>query len=292
MLSSVAAPAQENTTQANEIARRLDSWRSIQGKREAVLGLPEASLMHEQFEGREILFHVAPNVPAPGNRALVVVLHGGMGNANQIHSVIGTELDDAADEGGFIVAYLNGSRASGRLKQQFHAWNAGGGCCGLPFKTNVDDVGYVTRAVKYLSGRYGVDQRRVFAIGHSNGAMMVQRLMCETDLFQAAIPISGPLNTESTFCPSAKGKRVLAIHGTADENVPIEGEYGRKGVTDVRYKSEMHAKQVFEKSGAKYTVYTVEGAGHELKDIMRVLYGRDHQRLGRTTMLFFGLAPK
>ncbi len=242
----------------------------------------------DNFEGREILLHIAPNA-RPANRAMVVVLHGGMGSANHIQSIIG--MDDAADEGGFIVAYLNGSRAS-KLNEKFKAWNAGGGCCGQPFKNNVDDIGYITRAVDYLAAKYSIDKKQVFGMGHSNGAMMTSLLMCKTDLYQAIIPISGPLNIDAQSCPPAYQKRILAIHGVLDENVPINGGNGSKGITDIDYKSQSYAKGAFEESSATYTIDAVEGADHSLATIRDIMFKRDKRTLGKSAALFFGLAPK
>lgn len=272
---------------------RLQQWRETREHRrdgkEAIKAAPAASLTQDTFGGRDILLHIAPNVPAMGNRAMVVVLHGGMGNAGHIQKIIG--MDDPADEGGFIVAYLNGSQAA-RINPNFHAWNAGGGCCGQPFKQNVDDVAYITGAVKYLSAKYGVNPAKIYGMGHSNGAMMTQRLMCETDLYQAAIPISGPLNTDSDQCPMAKGKKIRAIHGDEDKNVPINGGKGTKGVTNIPYKSQASSEKVFTQSGAEYTIDVLHGTDHGLDHIVTTIEQRDGRTLGREAALFFGLAPK
>ena len=126
----------------------------------------------EHYGGRDLIVHVPDRMPPSGARALVVVLHGGLGNADRIanrQSESGLNMDAVADKDGFIVAYLNGTAAT-RLGGKMLAWNAGGGCCGQPFRTNVDDVGYIKGAVAWLAGKYGVDRRRVFGTGHSNGA--------------------------------------------------------------------------------------------------------------------------
>lgn len=151
----------------------------------------------ENYGGRTLLVYVPPNLPQSGERALVVVLHGGMGNAGRIEnqqSESGLELDAVAAKNGFIVAYLNGTPVTRFLGSGRLGWNAGGGCCGQSARNNVDDVGYITGAVGYLADKYGIDRRRVFGAGHSNGAMMTARLMCETNLYAAAVTFSGPLN--------------------------------------------------------------------------------------------------
>jgi polyhydroxybutyrate depolymerase len=74
------------------------------------------------------------DAPAP----LVVMMHGGFGNAQQAENSYGW--DEQADKSGFIVAYPDGTS---------RAWNAGT-CCGLPAATHVDDVGFVVDAVESL----------------------------------------------------------------------------------------------------------------------------------------------
>ncbi len=271
---------------------RLEKFRETREHRaeaKKLLNQKPQGVIFDSFEGREILVHVAPNA-RPANRAMVVVLHGGMGNANHIHNVSG--MNEAADEGGFIVVYLNGSKASKRLGDEYHAWNAGGGCCGQPFQTNVDDIGYITRAIDYLAVKYNVDKKQVFGMGHSNGAMMTSLLMCKTYLYQAIIPISGPLNIDAQSCPPAYHKKILAIHGTADENVPIDGGKGTKGITDIDYKSQSYAKGAFEESSATYTIDALPGVDHNLEHIRDYMFKRDGRTLGQSAALFFGLAPK
>jgi len=274
---------------------RLQKWRELREHRatakKAVVAEAPAHLIKDTFGGRDILVHIAPNAPAPGRRALVVALHGGMGNANQFHSVIGAQLDEAANEGGFVVAYLNGSRAS-RMDEKFRAWNAGGECCGQPYKQNVDDVAYITGAVAYLAQKYGVDRQKVYGIGHSNGAMMTHRLMCETNLYQAAIPVAGPLMVDAATCPPAKEKRIWAIHGEQDENVPIQGGVGTRGVTNIQYKSAQAVSRIFEQSGANYRLDILPGVDHSLKNVAKAIEQREQRTFGREAALFFGLAPK
>lgn len=272
---------------------RLQKFREMRehradGKRR--MDVQPTDAKQDVFQGRDILLYTPSNLPAAGNRAMVVVLHGGMGNANHIYTTFGAEMNKAADEGGFVVAYLNGSQAS-RLGEKFHAWNAGG-CCGQPSEKGVDDVAYITGAVKYLAGKYGIDSQKIYGMGHSNGAMMTQRLMCETDIYQAAIPISGPLALDTQTCPAAKGKRILSIHGTVDENVPINGGYGTKGLTKFKFISEEESQKIFTASGANYKIDAVEGADHSPITIMDKIQAREGRSFGQYAALFLGLAPK
>jgi polyhydroxybutyrate depolymerase len=183
----------------------------------------------ETYGGRSMIVYAPLSLPAPGTRALVVVLHGGLGNAQRIasrQSESGLNLDSLAESNGFVVAYLNGTPVTRFFGADRLGWNAGGGCCGQSAENNIRDVEYISGAVDHLVGKYGIDRSRVYGIGHSNGAMMTERLMCETNLYAAAIAISGPLNLDTGNCSAARGKRILAIHGENDENVPLAGGRG------------------------------------------------------------------
>jgi polyhydroxybutyrate depolymerase len=240
----------------------------------------------ETFNGRELIVYVPDHLPPPGRRALVIVLHGGLGNARRIvaaQNESGLNLDAEADAHGFIVAYLDGTPVTLRMGPEFLGWNAGGGCCGQSFARNVDDVGYIKGAVAELARRYGVDPARVFGYGHS------KRLICETDLLAAGVAVSGPLNLPVATCPAAKGKRVLAIHGADDENVPIAGGKGTKGISGATYASEAHSREVMTASGAVYELDIVPGADHKLDDIDAALQRIEGQSVQRKAVAFFGL---
>lgn len=246
----------------------------------------QGKVPNDSFGGRDMSIYVPSRLPAAGQRAMIVVLHGGMGNANQIQNYIG--LDVFADRYGFIVAYLNGAPASRSGMEKMHAWNAGE-CCGQPQAKNIDDVAYVSDAISYLAKKYGINPARVFGAGHSNGAMMTLRLVCETNLYAAAVPISGPLEIDVKSCPAAKGKHILALHGADDLNVPLEGGNGSKGITNVDFNSQAYTRDVFTKSGATYQLDVVPGADHSPQTINAALLKTEGVSLPQKIIQYFGL---
>lgn len=251
-----------------------------------------AATVTDDYDGRHMFVHVPENMPAAGKRALVVVLHGGLGNASRIvnsQAETGMNLNAEADKNGFVVVYLNGTPVTRFLGGDKLGWNAGGGCCGVPAQKATDDVAYITRAVNYLSGKYGIDNKRIYGLGHSNGAMMTQRLMCETDLYAAAIAISGPLNIETETCPGAKGKRVLDIHGADDKNVPVTGGVGTRGPSKVSYRSEDYTQRVYTASGASFQVDILPGTDHFLGNIDAALQKSQGISLPQKAVAFFNL---
>jgi polyhydroxybutyrate depolymerase len=239
-----------------------------------------------------MIVYAPAELPARGARALVVVLHGGLGNAQRIasrQSESGLNLDSLAETNGFVVAYLNGTPVTRFFGADRLGWNAGGGCCGQSAENNIRDVDYITGAVDHLVGKYGIDRNRIYGIGHSNGAMMTERLMCETNLYAAAIAISGPLNLETRSCPAARGKRILAIHGENDENVPLAGGRGTKGLSQAVYQSEDHTRQAFADSGAAFDLLVVKGAEHKLDSIDAAIQQAEGRTIGEKAVAFFGL---
>ncbi len=245
------------------------------------------------FDGRKMYVFAPSNLPPKGSRALVVVLHGGLGSAERIVEGSGNEhamnMDDVAQKYGFIVAYLNGLPASPRFSDRY-AWNAGGGCCGAPYKENVDDVGYISGAVDELVNQYGIDPHKVYGMGHSNGAMMTQRMMCETNVYAAALVASGPLMTKSSgSCSDGRGKKIMAIHGDEDTNVPIAGGHAG-GVADTTYNSEAQTQQVWSNTGASYQLDIVKGATHKVDELNNGLQQSEGVTLSEKAARFFGLA--
>lgn len=171
-------------------------------------------------ERQAIVVHPANAGPKP---ALVVMIHGGLGSDTQAEQAYGW--DDEAARGGFVVAYPNGLDKT---------WNAGN-CCGAAQRNGVDDVAFLHALVAQLERTDGVDPTRVYAVGMSNGAMMTYTWACRDPGELAAIgPVAGTLGTP---CPSPHPITVIAIHGTADQHVPIDGGVGPAGKTGVSYDS-------------------------------------------------------
>jgi poly(3-hydroxybutyrate) depolymerase len=242
------------------------------------------------YEGRRLYVHLPEKVAEEGKRALVIVLHGGLGNAERIvnlNAERGMNLDAESEKYGFVVAYLNGTPVTRMLGEDKKGWNAGI-CCGQPSIKKVDDVNYITGAVKYLAEKYGVDPKRVYGVGHSNGAMMTQRMICETDVYAAGVSIAGTLELETGKCPSASGKKILEIHGEKDENVPMAGGIG-KGISRAEFKPQEYAKRVFESSGATYALEVLHGAAHQMDTMEAAMESEQGMTLAARIVKFLEL---
>lgn len=180
---------------------------------------------------RSYLVHVPANLPPDKPAALVLVLHGGGGNATI--TARQTHFDDQADRSGFIVVYPNGTDRARPLlnalgKPGLLTWNAGT-CCGYAVEHNVDDVAFIRALVVQLERDYRIDPARVYAAGLSNGGMMAYRLACEaSDIFAAIGPVSAV--EIAPACNPTRPVAVIHFHGSADQNVPLQGGVGAKAL--------------------------------------------------------------
>jgi polyhydroxybutyrate depolymerase len=144
-----------------------------------------------------------PSQPAP----LVLALHGWTSAAALLEAR--SHFDDLATTAGFEVVYPQGVN---------NAWNAGW-CCG---GAQTDDVAFIEALIDKLVAGGGVDRKRVFVTGMSNGAMMAQRLACEaTGRFAAVASVAGALVIGA--CTPSRPISVLEMHGTADTAIAYEG---------------------------------------------------------------------
>jgi polyhydroxybutyrate depolymerase len=163
---------------------------------------------------------------------LIIVLHGGLGNARYMQKSTG--MNEIADSGPFVVVYPNGTKIRFTLKDR-RTWNAGN-CCGRAAKKGIDDVKFIEKIIEDIGKKIPIDTGRVYVTGHSNGAMMAYRLAAEIpDKIAAIIPVAGTLAIGNF--DTAKDIPVQHIHGTADKNVPIAGGKGARSVAGVAHRS-------------------------------------------------------
>ncbi len=182
---------------------------------------------------RSYRLYVPPGVNSLQNVSLMLVLHGGLGNASSIEKTTG--MNEIADSSQFIVAYPNGMGGRfGRMKKR-RTWNAGH-CCGPAQKRNSSDVLFIQKVIDDIQLKFSIDSRRIYVTGMSNGAMMAYRLACEIpDRIAAIIPVSGTIEVGN--CDGAKDIPVLHIHGDQDKNVPFGGGKGSHTVSGIMHTS-------------------------------------------------------
>lgn len=148
-----------------------------------------------------------------------------------------------------------------------------------------DDYAFVDALVAHLTRALCIDRHRVYAAGHSNGSAFAGFLACRRPFrFAAVAMVSAAV---PAGCPDGVAPAVVAIHGTADPQVPYRG--GTVGgstvavppVRDVvagyaeRYGCDLPGEQGRAApgvrrlrsrgcaGGSEVLLYTVVGGGHE-----------------------------
>ncbi len=172
---------------------------------------------------RSAILHLPPKLAEGGPLPVLLAFHGGGSNAKGFRKYAG--LDALADAHGWVVIYPNGS---GGFGQRFLTWNAGE-CCGYAQEKNVDDVGFVLALLADLAPDLGLDRARVYATGHSNGAMMAYRLAAEAAPRIAAIVAVAGADMTKSFDP-AEPVAVLHVHSVDDPRALFAGGRPRGGM--------------------------------------------------------------
>lgn len=166
-------------------------------------------------DDRMALLHV-PDDLLPGPTAVVMALHGYTSDAAEVVEYF--RLRELADERGFVVVAPQGTTdADG---ERF--WNASRACCDFD-GSEVDDSAHLDRVLEVVAEIVPVEEARVFVVGHSNGAFMAHRLVCDhADRVAAIAAVAGGFDTDAT-CAPARPVSVLQVHGVADDSILFEG---------------------------------------------------------------------
>jgi polyhydroxybutyrate depolymerase len=172
---------------------------------------PVRTTGHIQVDGmdRTYLLATPPDVAGRDPLPLLLALHGWTQTMNDAEEISG--FDAMATDPGAVIVYPQGYGQS---------WNAGA-CCKPANVEGVDDVKFLGALIDQLEREYPVDPNRVFVLGGSNGGEMAERLGCELSGRIGAI--ADVIGTLLTDCQPSQPVSVIAIHGTADTAIPIDG---------------------------------------------------------------------
>jgi polyhydroxybutyrate depolymerase len=157
---------------------------------------------------RSYLLYVPTGYQSSRPAPLVLVFHGAGGRPKQMARHTG--FTAVAEREGFIVVYPAGLR---------RRWNDGRGM------VQSDDVGFVRALLDSLEHELGIDPKRIYATGISNGAMFSYRLACDLPGVLAGIaPVAGAMPTALVpTCSPGSPVALAAFQGTADPLVPYGG---------------------------------------------------------------------
>lgn len=149
--------------------------------------------------------------PAP----LLILLHSA--STSGAHQENYMKLGPVAKKNGII--YIAPDGMTNPEGKRF--WNASKSCCNR-YKEEVDDVAYINSLIDEISAKTPVDPKRIYFIGHSNGAFMSFTFACKTNKVAAIVAIAGAMDAEPDCAPSTPVS-LLNIHGTSDKTIKIDG---------------------------------------------------------------------
>ena len=149
---------------------------------------------------------------------LIVLLHTyGRTGASQDEYM---SLSDLADAYGFIMVAPDGTPSEAKNNPRY--WNASAACCTWGDK-ELDDSAYLLGIVDLVKDQYTIDPKRVYIIGHSNGAFMAHRLAHDhSGTFAAIVSLAGADQSVERPTPPHP-VHVLQIHGNADAAISYSG---------------------------------------------------------------------
>ncbi|MFZ9881494.1 MAG: alpha/beta hydrolase-fold protein, partial [Phycisphaerales bacterium] len=158
---------------------------------------------------------IVVNPPPVGElRPAVLVLHGGMGSAEQMRTTSG--FDGVARAKGFMAVYAQGTDFGGGRR----AWNTG-----HLLRRQVrdaDDIAYFDALIDTLVREHGADPARIFMTGGSNGGMMTfVYAVARAERLAAVAPVVASMFTFDAT--PAMPLPILIINGAKDNEVPLAG---------------------------------------------------------------------
>ena len=168
---------------------------------------------------RFYIIHLPENSDIKNPISVVLVLHGGGGNAK--HMMKFSKFNKTADEGGFIAVYPEGYEKN---------WSDGRIGDKLPMKR--DDIKFISMLLDTIIAKYNIDIKRVFATGISNGGFFSIYLALKlSNRILAVAPICAniPENLKDSFVPENPISMML-MNGTEDKLVKYDG--GHVGFND------------------------------------------------------------
>ncbi len=154
-----------------------------------------------------------PTVPAP----VLMLLHGYGSSGEEEEAWL--RLGAAAAQRGVIYLHPDGTRDSNGAR----FWNATDACCDVD-GSGVDDSAYLAGLITEIGSHVAVDPRRVFVVGHSNGAFMSYRMACDhAGTIAAIVSLAGAPPADPAACRPAEPVAILQVQGSADDQVRVEG---------------------------------------------------------------------
>jgi polyhydroxybutyrate depolymerase len=191
---------------------------------------PDIGTLESAGVQRRYVVHAPQRQAGAALVPLVIVLHGAGGNGR--NALEQGRWVEKADAEGFVVVAPEGTAEHEDRRRSLlsnpQTWNAGPGIGSSAAARGVDDVGFIRDLIDELVRTRGIDPRRVFVTGFSNGAAMAFRVGAElSDRVAAIAPVSNGLLVPVPAL--ARPVSLLLIWGTADPLNPFAGGIVKRG---------------------------------------------------------------
>jgi len=195
---------------------------------------------------------------ADAGGGLIFVLHGSRGDGMAIRTMIGRRLEPLAASAGFVVVYPDG------FEQH---WNDCRGSASYEAnQRNIDDPAFLRAIIDEQVAESGIDRRRVFAVGMSNGGHMVLRLALEDPQSYAALSVIGanlPAPQGNDCTDRQQPVAITFFNGTADPINPFHGGLVRLGedisrgyVLSTEYTAQWFARRAGHRKAPRTSIFT------------------------------------
>ncbi|KAF1720212.1 hypothetical protein CSC75_11620 [Pseudoxanthomonas wuyuanensis] len=158
-------------------------------------------------DGRRRSYWLYQPAGSAADAALLLALHGPLGNGHGMRELTARRLDLLADRHGLRVAYPDAGAGG---------WNG----CGVAGPQRADDVGFLLAMVADVSARSGAAPARIHAFGFSDGGAMALRLALHAPGRLASLSMAAVRLSHISVPVGASGAAMLPpmllINGSAD----------------------------------------------------------------------------
>jgi polyhydroxybutyrate depolymerase len=180
-----------------------------------------------EFAGktREYWVYLPKDYNSSKTYSLLLGLHGRGGDGK--NAIKFMKFNPLADKYNFICIYPSGYKRS---------WNDGRNKTPAS-KAGIDDVAFLDFLISEIQKEYSVNEKKIYAVGMSNGGYMALTLACGlSQRFAAVASVTGIMapNPE-TWCKPQQAIPVLLIGGTDDPIVPYKGGKISNGIETIGF---------------------------------------------------------
>ena len=162
---------------------------------------------------RPVTVNLPENLASPA--PLLILLHSA--STSGAHQESYMHLAPIAKKSGLI--YIAPDGTTNIEGKRF--WNASKSCCNK-YGQEVDDVAYIDSLINEIDKKTPVDRKRIYLMGHSNGAFMSFTYACKSNQVAAIVAIAGAMDSNPECIPTTPVS-LLNIHGSADKTIKVAG---------------------------------------------------------------------